>query len=80
MAKVWRKEKSYEMNPVGYNALYVIASSGLSSDTTFEVSDDASTAQIRKAFKEVLKKKSTNKKLLSSFASLVSWQATFFPV
>ena len=72
VAKVWRKEKSYEMNPVGYNALYVIASSGLSSDTTFEVSDDASTAQIRKAFKEVLKKKSTNKKLLSSFASLVS--------
>ena len=72
VAKVWRKEKSVEMKPMGYNALYVLASSGLSADTSFEVSDNASTAEIRKAFKQVLKKKSTNKKLLSSFASLVS--------
>jgi hypothetical protein len=72
VSKTWRKEKSYEINPVGYDALYAISSSGLSADTAFNVSDNASTSEIRKAFKEVLKKKSTNKKLLSSFASLVS--------
>jgi hypothetical protein len=27
-----------------------------------------------------LKKKTTNKKLLSSFAALVAWRARFFPI
>ncbi len=70
--KQWRKSKSIEMNPVGYNALYILGSSVLSTDTTFDVADDASIAQVRKAFRTTLKKKSANKKLLSSFASLVS--------
>ena len=60
------------MIPVGYNALYILGSSVLSTDTTFDVADDASIAQVRKAFRTTLKKKSANKKLLSSFASLVS--------
>ena len=72
MTKVWKKEKSMEINPTGFNALYLLASSSLSEDTTFEVAEDATKAQIRKAFKEVLKSKTANKKLLTSFASLVS--------
>lgn len=72
VSKVWRKEKSYEINPVGYDALYAISSSGLSSDASFNVSENATTTEIRKAFKGMLKQKTTNKKLLSSFASLVS--------
>jgi hypothetical protein len=70
--KQWRKSKSIEMNPIGYDALYILGSSVLSTDTTFDVADDASIAQVRRAFRTTLKKKSTNKKLLSSFASLVS--------
>lgn len=70
--KLWKKEKSIEMNPAGYDSLYAISSSGLSSDTSFNVSANASTNEIKKAFSGMLKQKTTNKKLLSSFASLVS--------
>jgi len=70
--KQWRKSKAVEMNPTGYDALYAIAATALSADTTFDVADDASIAEVRKAFRSTLKKKSSNKKLLSSFASLVS--------
>jgi len=72
VTKVWKKEKSVEINPAGYDSLYAISSSGLSSDASFEVSQDASTTEIGKAFRGMLKKKTTNKKLLSSFASLVA--------
>jgi hypothetical protein len=36
------------------------------------VAEDASDSDIGKAFRTMLKKKATNKKLLSSFATLVS--------
>ena len=68
----WRKFKSLEMTPTGYDAFYAIASTGMSVETTFEVADDASVAQVRKAFRDNLRKKTTNKKLLSSFATLIS--------
>jgi hypothetical protein len=72
VTKQWRKEKSYEIDAVGYNSLYAISSSGISSEAEFTVSEDASTAEISKAFRGMLKKKTMNKKILSSFASLVS--------
>lgn len=72
VTKTWKKEKSVEINPAGYDSLYAISSTGLSADASFEVSEDASTTEIGKAFRGMLKKKTTNKKLLSSFASLVS--------
>jgi hypothetical protein len=72
VTKTWKKEKSVEINPNGYDSLYAISSSGLSDDVSFEVREDASTTEIGKAFRGMLKKKTTNKKLLSSFASLVS--------
>lgn len=68
----WKKEKSYEIKNVGYDSLFAISSSSLSEDATFNVSEDASTTEISKAFRGMLKKKTTNKKLLSSFATLVS--------
>ena len=70
--KNWRKFKSLEMTPTGYDAFYAISSTSISAETTFEVSDDASVAQVRKAFRDNLRKKTTNKKLLSSFATLIS--------
>ena len=70
--KNWRKFKSLEMSPAGYDAFYAISASGMNVETEFSVAEDASVAQVRKAFRENLRKKTTNKKLLSSFASLVS--------
>ncbi len=70
--KVWRKEKSYEINGAGYDALYMISSHDLAVDTTMTVDEEATAADIGKAFRTMLKKKTTNKKLLSSFATLVA--------
>jgi hypothetical protein len=70
--KVWRKEKTYEINGMGYDALYMISSSDLSVDTTLTVEEEATAADIGRAFRTMLKKKTTNKKLLSSFATLVA--------
>jgi hypothetical protein len=70
--KVWRKEKSYEINGMGYDALYMISSSDLSVNATMAVEEEATTVDIGKAFRTMLKKKTTNKKLLSSFATLVA--------
>jgi hypothetical protein len=70
--KVWRKEKSYEINGMGYDALYAISSHDLSSNAIMTVDGEASTADIGKAFRTMLMKKTTNKKLLTSFATLVS--------
>jgi len=70
--KVWRKEKSYEINGMGYDALYAISCHDLSANTAMTVDEEASTLDIGKAFRTMLKKKTTNKKLLSSFATLVS--------
>ena len=68
----WRKEKSTEFNDFGYDALYAISSNSLSSNIEFEIDEESSNAQIGKAFRKMLKNKSTNKKILSSFASLVA--------
>jgi hypothetical protein len=70
--KVWRKEKTYEINGMGYDALYMISSSDLSVNATMTVEDESTTVDIGKAFRTMLKKKTTNKKLLSSFATLVA--------
>ena len=71
--KQWRKEKSAILPfPKGYTALYAISSKDLEDDNEFEVQEDATKAQITRAFKKMLKSKSTNKKLLNSFISHVA--------
>lgn len=71
--KKWRKQKSWEINKnVGYDSLYVISQTSLSCDTEFDVESGASTTDIKKAFKNMLKNKTVNKKILTSFATLVS--------
>lgn len=72
MKKRWSKERFWEIKDNGYSALYAIASTTLNESDEFEVSDDATKAQIRTAFKKSLKAKSTNKKVLSSFISMVA--------
>ena len=70
--KKWRKDRSYEFDNAGYDALYGIASNKLNQDTSFEIAENATTAQIGKAFRDMMKTKRTSKKILSSFATMVS--------
>ena len=69
----WKKNKSAIIpEPKGYTALYAISNRDLDSDSEFEVAEDATKGQITKAFKKMLKNKSTNKKLLNSFVEHVA--------
>ena len=71
--KQWRKEKSAILPfPKGYSALYAISSKNLDEDVEFEVKEGAKKADISRAFKKMLKSKSTNKKLLSSFVEQIA--------
>jgi len=70
--KKWAKERSAILNTTGYDAMYAIASTSLNQSDDFEVAEDATTAQIRAAFKKSLKSKAANKKILSSFATMVA--------
>ncbi len=69
----WRKDKSVIVpNPLGYTALYAIQQTALDTDTEFKVESGAKKADISRAFKKMLKSKSTNKKLLNSFIGYVA--------
>jgi len=69
----WKKNKSAIIpDAVAYSALYALRLESLDENTEFEVAEDASKGQITRAFKKMLKSKSTNKKVLSAFAEMVS--------
>jgi hypothetical protein len=68
----WSKERSFVIKDNGYSALYAIASNTLNESDEFNVEDDATMTQIRNAFKKSLKAKAMNKKVLSSFISMVA--------
>jgi len=71
--KQWQKTKSAELvDCLGYQSMYLMALDGLSASTEFEVDEDADTKQIGKAFTKSLAKKGVNKKMLTSFATLIS--------
>jgi uncharacterized protein YktA (UPF0223 family) len=52
--------------------LYVINNNSIESDVEFDVESGAKKGEISKAFKKMLKSKSTNKKLLNSFVEYVA--------
>ena len=70
--KRWSKERSAILNTSGYDVMYAIASTTLNQSDDFQVAEDATNAQIRAAFKKSLKSKAANKKILSSFATMVA--------
>ena len=71
--KQWKKDKSAVISfPKGYTALYAISNQSLSDDTEFDVESGAKKGEISRAFKKMLKNKSTNKKLLNSFIEYVA--------
>jgi hypothetical protein len=71
--KQWKKNKSAELvEHLGYQALYLMATDALSATTQFDVAEDASEKEIGQAFTKALAKKGVNKKMLTSFATLIS--------
>jgi hypothetical protein len=68
----WKKLKSFTITKSGYDAYFGLSSSALSQDSEFEVSGDATKAQIKSAFVKSLKTKKLNKKVLGEFISLVA--------
>jgi hypothetical protein len=68
----WKKLRSFTITNSGYDAYFGLSASALAQDTEFEVSDDATKAQIKSAFVKSLKTKKLNKKVLGEFISLVA--------
>ena len=68
----WKKNKSFIITDSGYDAYFGMSATALSQEAEFEVSDDASKAQIKSAFVKSLKTKKLNKKVLGEFISLVA--------
>ncbi len=67
-----KKEKSYAIQTSGYHSYFAIISSSLYNEEEFEVAEDATKAQIKRAFAKSLKTKKLNKKVLGEFISLVA--------
>jgi len=69
--KRWKKEKSFAIKGSGYHTYFGLSSSALANDDEFEVEEDATKAQIKRAFVKSLKTKKMNKKILGEFIELV---------
>jgi len=68
----WRKEKAFSIKKSGYNTYFGLSANALAQDAEFEVSEDASKAQIKNAFVKSLKSKKMNKRILGEFIELVA--------
>ena len=69
--KSWKTNKSFSIKDSGYSTYFGILSNSLSDDDTFEVNEDATKAQIKRAFVKSLKTKKLNKKVLGEFVEMV---------
>jgi len=68
----WRKEKSVSIKESGYHTYFGLLSNTLSNEDEFEVKEDATKAEIKRAFVKSLKTKKMNKKILGEFVELVA--------
>ena len=68
----WKKTKSFICTSSAYTVQYALSIGALSTDSEFEVQEDATKAQIRSAFKKSLNAKKMNKKILSSFIEQIA--------
>ena len=68
----WRKNKTISLKGSGYHVYFGLSSTAIGNDTDFEVQEDATKAQIKKAFTKSLRNKKMNKKILSEFIELVA--------
>ena len=68
----WKKTKSFICASSYWTVQYGLAAAALKNDSEFEVAEDATKAQIKKAFTKSLKGKKMNKKILSSFIDQIA--------
>ena len=68
----WKKNRTCTITNSGYNAYFAISSTSLSQESEFDVDDEATKAQIKRAFVKSLKTKKLNKKVLGEFIELVA--------
>ena len=72
MVEQWRRTRTFTVLDSGYDAYFAISANSLAEDTEFDVDDDATKAQIKRAFVKSLKTKKLNKKVLGEFVELVA--------
>ena len=70
--KDWKKTKSFNIKSSGYDAYFGLSSNALSADDEFTVKEEATKAEIKRAFAKSLKVKKLNKRVLSEFIELVA--------
>ena len=68
----WKKQRTVTLKGAGYNAYFVLANNTLNTNSELDVKDDASKADIRKAFTKSLSSKKMNKKVLNEFVALIA--------
>jgi len=68
----WKKDKAFSIKDAGYHSYFGLSASALANDDEFEVQEDATKAQIKRAFVKSLKTKKMNKKILGEFIELVA--------
>ena len=72
LMKIWKKQKSIALDNTGYKKYFGMSSTALSNDNTFDVQEDATKSQIKRAFSKSLNAKKLNKKILSEFMELIA--------
>jgi len=72
LMKKWKKEKSIALDNTGYKKYLGMSSSAIANDGEFEVENDATKAQIKRAFVKSRGAKKLNKKILSQFMELIA--------
>jgi len=69
--KRWKKERSFTIKNSGYHSYFGLSANALANEDEFEVQEDATKAQIKRAFVKSLRTKKMNKKILGEFVELV---------
>ena len=72
LEREWKRNKSFTIKNSGYDAYFAMSSTVLAEDAEFKVDEDATKAQIKRAFVKSLKTKKLNKKVLGEFVELVA--------
>ena len=70
--KVWRKEKAFSIKKSGYNVYFGLSAQALDSDDAFEVKEDATKTDIKRACFKRLKGKKNNKKIIREMIEVVA--------
>jgi len=72
LKKEWKKERSVIIRSSAYNVYFGLSASSLANESEFQVDEDASKSQIKRAFVKSLSTKKLNKKILSEFVSIIA--------